>query len=248
MKALFCFVMEIPGSERRLLGNKDSLLGRGVGEPVLTSHNDSSLVVDRLCDQASGQNTAVSCFYLDFAARKEQSATNVLGSLLKQIVGGMERIPEEISRAFQQQKTTIGGRRPQLDNIVKMLQLITSPRRTFMCIDALDECSGAQRVRLLDSLKQILEKSPGTRIFATGRSYIRAEVDSRLTGHVKSVSVSPARNDITRYLRIKLQKDETPDAMDEGLEAEILERIPEDVSEMYVAPMVLRILTLLFAN
>ena len=109
---------------------------------MLIGREDSSLVVDTLCDQTSGQNTAVSCFYLDFAARKEQSAANVLGSLLKQMVGGMERIPEEISRAFQHQKTTIGGHRPQLANIVKMLQFITSSRRTFMCIDAIDECSG----------------------------------------------------------------------------------------------------------
>jgi len=30
----------------------------------------SSLVVDRLCDHARGQNTAVTGFYFDFAARK----------------------------------------------------------------------------------------------------------------------------------------------------------------------------------
>jgi len=215
---------------------------------VLTSRDGSSLVVDRLCDQASEQNTAVSCFYLDFAARKEQSVTNVLGSLLKQMVDGMERIPEEISRPFQQQKTTIGGRRPQLGNIMKMLQLITSSRRTFMCIDAIDECSGTQRVRLLDSLKQILEKSPGTRIFATGRPHIRAEIEKRLPRHVTNVSVSPARSDITGYLRIKLSEDEMPDAMDESLEAEILERIPGSVSEMYVGTMTLGIPPLLSAN
>ena len=69
---------------------------------MLTSHHDSSLVVDNLCDQARSQNIAVTCFYFDFAARKEQSATSMLGSLLKQIVGGMDRIPEEISRAFQE--------------------------------------------------------------------------------------------------------------------------------------------------
>jgi len=49
---------------------------------VLTSGRVSSLVVDRLCDQARGQNTSVTCFYFDFEARKEQSATAMLGSLL----------------------------------------------------------------------------------------------------------------------------------------------------------------------
>jgi len=197
---------------------------------VLTSSDDSSLVVDRLCDQTNGQNIAVSCFYLDFAARKEQCATNVLGSLLKQMVGGMERIPEEISRAFQQQTTTIGGRRPQLTYIVQMIQLIASSRRTVMCIDGLDECSGVQRARLLDSLKQILGKSPRTRIFVTGRPYIRAEVERRLSGHVESVSISSSRKDITGYLRIKLDEDDALDAMDESLETEILDQLPGNVS------------------
>jgi len=183
---------------------------------VLTSSDDSSLVVEWLCDQTGGQNTAVSCFYLDFAARKEQCATNVLGSLLKQMVGGMERVPEEIWWTFQRQTMTIGGRRPQLVNIVKMLQCITSSRRTFMCLDALDECAGVERFRLLDSLKEILERSPGTRIFVTGRPHIRAEMESSLAGQVASVSIRSTGGDIMRYLRFRLRHDGTPDAMDES--------------------------------
>ena len=207
---------------------------------MLTDRDDSSLVVDTLCDQTRGQNTAVSCFYLDFAARKEQSTANVLGSLLKEMVDGMERIPEEISRAFQHQKTIIGGHRPQLANIVKMLQFITSSRRTFMCIDAIDECSGVEQVRLLDSLKQILEKSPDTRVFATGRPHILAEIERRLAGRVASVSVSPPEEDVITYLRARLDEDQTPGAMDEILEAEILEKVPKNISGMYVVALVLR--------
>ena len=181
-------------------------------ELVLTSHGISSLVVDRLCDQAKGQNTAVTCFYFDFAARKEHSVTNVLGSLLKQIVGGMANVPEEISRAFQEQKMAIGGRGPRLPDLLKMLQTITTSLGTFVCIDALDECAPVHRVKLLDSLKQILEKSPHTRIFIIGRPHVHAEVEKRLAARVVSVSVGPARDDILGYLRVRLDEDETPDA------------------------------------
>jgi len=245
VKAPFYFATGIQGSERHSSGNEGYSLGREESELVLTPRDGSSLVVDRLCDQTSGQNAAVSCFYLDFAARKEQSATNVLGSLLKQMVSGMERIPDEISRAFGQQKTTIGGRRPQLADIVKMLQAVTSSRPTFMCLDGLDECGRVQRARLLDSLNQILEKSPCARILATGRSYIRAEVEKRLAGQVASVSVSPNRGDITRFLRVRLGEDETLDAMDDSLEADILEEIPENMSQMCVGPTILIILPLI---
>ena len=201
---------------------------------VVTCRDISSLVVDRLCDQARGQNTTVTCFYFDFAARKEQSATAMLGSLLKQIVSGMEAIPEDISRAFQEQKKAIGGRGPLLIYIVKMLQTITSSQRTFVSIDALDECVTVHRVKILDSLKQILEKSPGTRVFITGRPHIRAEMEKRLGGKVISVSLCPNKEDIIRYILVRLGEDETPDAMDEGLVADILKKIPESVSEMYV--------------
>ena len=200
---------------------------------MLTCRDFSSLVVDRLCDQARGQNTTVTCFYFDFAARKEQSATAMLGSLLKQIVSGMGAIPEDISRVFEEGKRAIGGRGPQLLDIVKILQTVTSSQRTFVSIDALDECAAVHRVKILDSLKQILEKSPGTRIFITGRPHIRAEMEKHLGGKVISVSLCPNKEDIIGYLRVRLGEDETPDAMNESLIADILEKIPESVSEMY---------------
>jgi len=208
---------------------------------VLISRDTSSLVVYRLCEQARGQNIAITCFYFDFAARKEQSATSMLGSLLKQIVKGMERVPDEISRAFQDQKKAIGGCGPQLADIVKMLQAITSLQPTFVCIDALDECAGVQQFRVLDSLKQVLEKSPSTRIFVTGRPHIRPEIENRLAERAISLYVGPSKGDITTYLRARLSEDETPDAMDESLEADILEKIPENISEMCVGTMMLRI-------
>ena len=62
-----CFTTEVQGSAKHLLGNENHFLGKE-GEPVLTSWGVSSLVVDRLCDQARGQSTAVACFYFDFAA------------------------------------------------------------------------------------------------------------------------------------------------------------------------------------
>ena len=208
---------------------------------MLTSHNFSSLVVDRLCDQTRGQGTAVTCFYFDFAARKEQSVTNMLGSLLKQVVGGMPKVPEGVSRAFQEKGMAIGGRGPRLPDMVKMLQTITSELPTFVCIDALDECAAVHRVKLLDSLKQILAKSPRTRIFIIGRPHIRAEIEKRLAGRVISVSVSPSRDDIIGYIRVRLDEDETPDAMDSSLAADIMEKIPENMSEMYVGARMLGI-------
>ena len=227
-----CFVMGVRGSERHLSGNENYSPRREERELALTGCDVSSLVVDRLCDQFGGQGIAVTCFYLDFAERKEQSAASILGSLLRQVVSGMGKIPEEITRAFEKEKTAIGGRGPQLSDIVKMLQTTTSSLPTFVCIDALDECAAAHRVKLLNSLQQILKASPRTRIFIIGRPHVRSEIEKRLAGRVISVSVGPSTKDIMEYLRLRLDEDETPDAMNESLEADILEKILENMSEM----------------
>ena len=206
---------------------------------MLTNRDASSLVIDSLCNQAEGWNATIACFYFDFAAQKEQSPTSMLGALVKQLVWGLEETPEEVSRAYQNQKNAIGGRGPQLSDMVKMLQSTSSNKRTFICIDALDECAVEHRVKVLNSLNEILQKSPGTRIFLTGRPHIRPEIGRRLTGRVASISISPMRDDITRYLRSRLDEDTIPDAMDSSLEADILKKIPENISEMYVEAITL---------
>ena len=199
---------------------------------MLISCDVSSVVTDSLCDRAKGQEVAVACFYFDFAAQKEQSSASMLGAVLKQTVSGLEMVPKGIAQAYEDQRKVIGGREPQLADIVKMLQTITGERPTFICIDALDECVAKYRVKLLDSLNQILQKSPGTRMFVTGRPHIQAEVGNRLSGKVMTVLITPRKHDIISYLHAKLDEDTRPDAMDNSLKADILKKIPQDVSEM----------------
>ena len=197
----------------------------------LTRRDGSSLVIDRLCDWSKGQDAAVAFFYFDFAAQKEQSPITVLSSLLKQIIGGLEEIPSNIARAFRRQEKVYGAWKLGLGEIAEMLQDILSSRPTFICIDALDECLPEYRIKLLDLLKQILGKSPSTRIFLTGSFQIWGEVEKRLARKVVAVSIAPTKEDIIRFLRAKIKDDITPGAMDMSLEEDIVENIIKVVSE-----------------
>ena len=199
---------------------------------LLRNCDASSLIIDRVCDWAKGRNAAVACFYFDFAAQKEQSLTMVLSSLLKQLVFGLEDIPANVVEAFRDQKKTTGGRRLELGEIVGMLQDIASSRPTFICFDALDKCVAEYRGKLLESLQQILHRSPSTRIFLAGRLHVRDEVERCLAGRVVAVSIIPTKDDIIRFLRAKLREDTIPDAMDNSLEEAIIKSIPETVSEL----------------
>ena len=201
---------------------------------LLIDYNLSSLVIDTLCKQAVEENATVACFYFDFATQEEQSAATILGSVLKQVVGGLSEIPQTIVKAFRDSKRVIGGQRLALAEIVELLHDISSSQRTFICIDALDECPARQRTGLLDSLNQILQTSPATRIFLTGRPHIGIEVKLHLVGKVATRSITPTKGDIVIFLQAKLKEDTIPDAMDKSLEEEIIQIIPETVSEMSV--------------
>ena len=199
---------------------------------LLIDYNLSSLVIDTLCKQAVDENATVVCFYFDFATQEEQSSATILGSVLKQVVGGLSEIPQTIVKAFRDSRRVIGGQRLALAEIVELLQDISSSQRTFICIDALDECPPRPRAGLLGFLSQILQKSPGTRIFLTGRPHIRDEVKLHLAGKAATRSITPTKGDIVIFLQAKLKEDTILDAMDKSLEEEIIQIIPETVSEM----------------
>jgi len=195
------------------------------------SCDTSSLVVDRLCDKLPEQNIAVAYFYIDFTARGEQFTANILGSLLKQIVGGLERIPDNIRQTFRDHQKVIGGMGLRVPEIVEMLLEVTFLQPTFICVDALDECVIGHRVQILYGLRQILEKSPYTRIFLTGRRHIRDEI-RKLLGWAAILSIKPNDDDIAGYIRMRLSKDTSLSAMDSSLEGEIIKSITENIPEM----------------
>ena len=111
---------------------------------------------------------------------------------------------------------------------------MSHPYNAHSCVDALDECVPKHRVEVLDALGEILLSSPNTRIFMTGRSHIRGVVERGLGGRTISVSIKPRDDDIVTYLRARLRKDTTPEAMDSFLENDIMKSIREGISETYV--------------
>jgi len=169
--------------------------------------------------------------YCDFLTRHEQSATNMLGSMLKQLAHRGE-IPEQIREAFQNAKKEFGGRGLLLPSMVDILKkTIASLRRLFICIDALDECIPKDRRDLMESVREILAMSPNIRAFLTGRPHIENEIVKYFRQAVL-IPLSPSTGDIKSYLKMRLDRDTDPDAMDEELRGDIMRIIPEKVSEM----------------
>ena len=167
--------------------------------------------------------------YCDFLAQQEQSTTNMLGAVLKQLAS--RGIPELTRDAFQKAKKEFGGRGLRLPDMVEILKkTITSLSRVFICIDALDECTAKHRQELLKSVREIVRMSPNIRVFLTGRPHIDDEIVELFSGALR-IPLSPTHADIKSYLEMRLDGDTDSKAMDDELRADIMRIIPEKISE-----------------
>jgi len=177
-----------------------------------------------------GKDVAVVGIYCDSHARQEQSTTNMLGAMLKQLVS-RRGIPKYIRKAFREAEREFGGRGLQLPDMVDALKkTISTLPRLFICIDASDECTPKYRQELIESLREIVRVSPGARVFLTGRPNIDDEI-VRCFSKALRIPLSPTHSDINSYLEMRLNSDTDPRAMNNELRADIRRIIPEKISE-----------------
>ena len=197
----------------------------------LTAGNASSLVIDSLCDRAAEESIAVAGLYCDFLSHQEQTTTNIMGAILRQLVGRGE-IANYLREAFQKSKTEFGGRGPLLADLIEMLRTtIASLPRVFICLDALDECLPKYMPELLESLRDIVRECPRTRIFLTGRPHVREDVQ-RYFSKAVVIPISPNPDDIRNYVEMRLNRDAEPEAMSGDLREDIARVILEKISDV----------------
>ena len=190
-------------------------------------------MIDSLCDRAKEENIAVAGLYCDFLCQQEQTITNIMGAILKQLAG-RGSIPNYLREAFERAKTEFGGRGPRLADQMDMLKsAIASLPQVIICIDALDECLPKCLPELLGSLKDIIRESPSTRIFLTGRPHVWDDVGRYFTTAIV-IPISPNTDDIRNYLEMKLDRDTELEAMSDDLRADIVRVIVEQISDMCV--------------
>ena len=190
-------------------------------------------MIDSLCDQVGKEDIAVAGLYCDFLTQQDQTITNTLGAILKQLVCRGD-IPQYLHVAFQAAKMTFGGRGLRLPDLMEMLRVtIASLPQVFICIDALDECLPKRLPELLGLLRDIVRESPRTRVFLTGRPHITEDVRRCFTKAVV-IPIRPNTDDVRNYVKMRLDRDAEPEAMNDNLRADIMRIIIEKISDMCV--------------
>jgi len=189
-------------------------------------------VIDTLREQTCGGSIAVLSLYCDYQTQKDQSAVNIIGSLLSQVALGAGRIPFEIQRTFELKQR--GRQAPRLPDMLKLfVKTVSSIERVYICFDAIDELLPQNRSELLRALRQIVRDAPSVRIFLTGRPHIRGELDKYLTKEAYIIHIVADQGDIARYVNQRIEDDDGgSELMPGGLKNDILKTMLEKASDM----------------
>ena len=133
----------------------------------LTGHH-SSIVVDHLQTTILDDKNAVAFIYCNYKERVQQTLSNLLSSLARQLIDRSNLIPDTLRSSYS--RHVKNGTRPSHVELLELLaDIALGFSSLFLVIDALDECNfiDGTRTNLVSSLCKYLHQ--GTHLLFTSR-------------------------------------------------------------------------------
>lgn len=197
----------------------------GAGKTILTS-----AVIEHL--QTKFQNdreVGIAYVYCDYKRQQEQSPRHLLLSLLRQLCEIQIELPESVKSLISKHKAKQTS--PPLSEITQTIRSVSSSlTRSFIIVDAIDECQEAGGLREV-FLKALLEiQSTGrTNIFITSRYRIEIIENSI---RYKILEVRASEGDVRLYVEQRLSTLPSFITKRPGFQQEIKTAIVEAVNGM----------------
>ena len=165
----------------------------GAGKTIMTS-----IVVEALRTMfQNNDRIGIAYLYCNFRRQHEQKPTDLLASLLKQLIQQEGIVPKSIKDLYVDHKKA--KTRPSFLEISGELKsIIRNYRRAFIIVDALDECrvSDGDRRRFLLEILDVQAKT-GANLFVTSR-FVQ-EIGEQFEGSVV-LDIYAREEDVERYV------------------------------------------------
>jgi Cdc6-like AAA superfamily ATPase len=204
----------------------------GAGKTILTS-----IVIEHL--YAKFQNDAsVGIAYLYCNFQQQQSPTDLLASLLKQLIQERPSMPEIVKNLYEHHKDK--RTRPSFDEISNVLHsVVANYSRAFIIIDALDEllASDKRHKKFLSEIFNLQAKARAS-VFATSRFV--PEIVREFEGSI-SLEIRASDGDVQRYLDGRMSQLSLCVSRNVDLQETIKAEIIKAVNGMYVPPNASRV-------
>ncbi|OOO07983.1 Ankyrin repeat-containing domain-containing protein [Aspergillus oryzae] len=199
----------------------------GAGKTMITA-----TVIDHLYRTYQNKpKTSITYIYCNFRQQHQQRYTDLLLSLLKQLVQGQPFIPNAVRVLYDECKGR--GSRPSHEGILSTLYSVAaSYSRLFILIDALDECqvSNEDRERFLRIVFGVQERTKAN-ILVTSR-FVH-EIEKRFGESIR-LEIRASDMDVQRYIEQRLQSFPSFVLHNPALQAEIKTNLARAVEGMFL--------------
>ncbi|KAH6951342.1 hypothetical protein DER45DRAFT_576233 [Fusarium avenaceum] len=199
----------------------------GAGKTILTSIVIDTLETLYLLDD---KDIGTAYVYCNFRRQDEQTARELLASLLKQLLQSLSTLPETAKSLYNKHNTK--DSRPSLEEISNTLpSVIKLYSRVFILIDAIDECrkSDGSQARFLQEVFELQKKSKFN-IFATSRPI--PDIVDQFKDSV-SLEIRATDEDVRMFLRSQMTQ--LPGFLcRQDLQEEVINEIVRSVKGMFL--------------
>jgi NACHT domain len=173
----------------------------GAGKTILCS-----TIIDEIKEFCANRSEyRFAYFYFDFSDKKKQIVDSFVRSIIIQLFGYHQNIPIDIQSFYN----TSHENQPPLDALIKiLLSLLSTSSRTYILIDALDEC--CERGEMVDLLKHLILSSNSMNLLITSRK--EQDIITKLQCHidvVKCIQSAKVDADVELYIQNCLSRDST---------------------------------------
>jgi len=158
----------------------------------------TSIIVEHLSTKFQNDaTTSIAYLYCNYRRQQEQKPADLLASILKQLI--QPSMPESVKNLHERHRDK--RTRPSFGEISEVLHsVVGNYSRTFIIIDALDECqvSDGSRKKFLSEMLNLQAKT-GVSLFATSR-FIPEIMEEVKGGICISLEISASDEDVRKYL------------------------------------------------
>jgi len=186
--------------------------------------------VDYLERRFKQEDVALAYIYCSYKEQEDQTAANLIASLLQQLVQRKSIVSEDVASLYLRHVSA--RTRPTLGEWSKLLQSeVHRFSKVFIVVDALDECSGSNGTR--DSfLIEIQKLQPRIHLLVTSR--LIPNVEHTFETAIR-MDICASREDIRRYLNGRINREHRvagPTKDNPDLREEIINTIAEKAEGM----------------
>ena len=197
----------------------------GAGKSVMTS-----VAISYVEEHTERRDVAIAYVYCDYTDSKLQSGIELISSITRQLVEQIHPIPQEV-KAYRDRWAEKRSHPAQIDQVSLIKDIALRFSKTYIFVDALDECPERNRDDFLHMLRML---EPFTRLFITSRPHL--ELQTKFVNLFR-IDIAASSSDIRVYLESEISTNSRMSLLtskDVALKTQIIDTIIKKSAGMFL--------------